>query len=314
MNKLSHFAMSAALLAAIGCGKEATKPPQASNNASAPAAKGDEHSHGDAPHGGTIADWGGGAYHVEFTVDHDAKSTAVYILGDDAVTAAPVKAEKLLLTINEPAFQVELTPDPQTGETGDAASRFVGQHENLGIVREFAGTISGEVDGTPYAGDFKEVAGGHGHGHEHTTPHDGVVAALKGESGEGVGFVELKLHDDKGDLEAWLGKDRQMKEPFDLPAATVINVSFRDVPGKTAALGVRDNQRNEDEEGNANLRDGKTNYFIFPGDSGQDPNWLMGAKFKSLVELSFTVNGKSYTSEEFVLIPHTHADGQAHAH
>jgi hypothetical protein len=141
----------------VGCGKEPAPQPQANNEA--PTSK--EHGHSDAPHGGTLADWGGGAYHVEFTVDHDAKSAAVYILGDDAKTAVPVKAEKLLLTINEPAFQLELTPSPQPGETAETSSRFIGTHENLGIVREFSGTISGEVDGTPYAGDFKEVAGKH---------------------------------------------------------------------------------------------------------------------------------------------------------
>lgn len=103
-----------------------------------------------------------------------------------------------------------------------------------------------------------------------------------------------------------------MKQPIDVPADTEIHVSFKNVPGKTASLSVRDNQRNEDEDGNANLRNGMTNYFVFPGDSGQDPRWLMGANFKSAVTLTFTVNGERYGSEEFVLIPHTHADGQAH--
>lgn len=34
----------------------------------------------------------------------------------------------------------------------------------LGVVQEFAGTISGEVDGTPYVADFKEEPHG---AHEH---------------------------------------------------------------------------------------------------------------------------------------------------
>ena len=48
---------------------------------------------------------------------------------------------------------------------GDGQSScYGGTHESLGIVREFAGTISGEVDGTPYAGEFAE----HPHGdHDH---------------------------------------------------------------------------------------------------------------------------------------------------
>jgi Txe/YoeB family toxin of Txe-Axe toxin-antitoxin module len=108
------------------------------------------------PNGGAIADWGGGKYHVEFTVDHDKKQATVYILDNDAKSPAPVKASELVLSVNDPVFEVELKPEPLEGETGGVSSRFVGQHDNLGTVREFAGTISGEVDGTPYAGDFKE--------------------------------------------------------------------------------------------------------------------------------------------------------------
>jgi hypothetical protein len=85
-------------------------------------------------------------------------------LADDAATPAPITADKLLLSISEPRFQVELTAVPLDGEPENASSRFTGKHESLGIVREFAGTISGEVDDTPYAGDFKEEPhGAHDH-------------------------------------------------------------------------------------------------------------------------------------------------------
>lgn len=121
------------------------------------------HDHGAGPNGGTLTDWGGGKYHVEFTVDHDAKEAVVYVLGADEKTPAPVElaAGTLLLTIREPDFQVELVARPLAGETAAAASRYAGTHDNLAIVREFAGTISGAVDGTPFAGDFEE------HAHEH---------------------------------------------------------------------------------------------------------------------------------------------------
>jgi hypothetical protein len=124
------------------------------------------HAHGAAPHDGTIADWGGGKYHVEFTVDHAKKSSTVYILGDDAKTPAPLKAAdgKLLLSIDEPAFQVDLVAEPLEGEADGAASRYTGTNESLGIVREFSGSISAEVEGTPYVGTFKEEP--HGHTHE----------------------------------------------------------------------------------------------------------------------------------------------------
>ena len=155
------------LFTATGCQKETPAPAVATAPAKPAAVKpaddhgpgGHSHSgHGAGPHDGTLADWGGGKYHVEFTVDHDKKSTTVYILGGDEKTPAPVKTVdgKLLLTITEPAFQVELKAKPLEGEADGLSSRFVGQHDNLGIVREFAGSISGEVDGTPYAGDFKE--------------------------------------------------------------------------------------------------------------------------------------------------------------
>jgi hypothetical protein len=172
-------AVGAAILAAttmaLGC-TQAPAPPAAA--AAKPAAAkekdhghshdhGDHHVHGAGPHDGTLADWGGGKYHVEFTVDHDKKETIVYVLGSDEKTPASVKMAdgKLLLTISEPAFQVELAARPLPGESDGRASCYGGTHESLGIVREFAGTISGEVDGTPFAGDFAEQPHGD-HDHE----------------------------------------------------------------------------------------------------------------------------------------------------
>jgi len=145
-------------LVIAGCGSttpQAEKKP----NTAAPA----EHAgHGAGPHEGTVTDWGGGKYHVEFTVDHGKKEATVYILGSDEKTPSPVKAMNVVLAINEPAFEVELMPQPLETETEGGSSRFVGTHDNLGIVREFAGTISGEVEGTPYTGDFKEEPQGAG--------------------------------------------------------------------------------------------------------------------------------------------------------
>ena len=112
---------------------------------------------GDGPHGGAIADWGGGAYHVEFTVDHDKKQATVYVLGSDEKTPAPIKTHTLRLILNDPPTELELAAQPLEGEAEGAASRFAGTHDNLGIVREFDGTIDGVVNGTPYVGEFKEL-------------------------------------------------------------------------------------------------------------------------------------------------------------
>jgi hypothetical protein len=156
MNKLFAFLICSGLLfGASGCGKkpEGDKPP---------AAKGKEHthphphSHGEGPHGGTLSDWGGGAYHVEFTVDHGKKEATVYVLGSDEKTPAPIKTDKVNLVINDPMSEIELKAMPLDGEAAGSASRFVGTHDTLGIVKEYAGTLSAEVGGTPYTGDFKE--------------------------------------------------------------------------------------------------------------------------------------------------------------
>lgn len=154
---------------AVGCGRptapETLRGPAASNpTANHKSEHGHEHGHGAGPHEGTLLDWGGGAYHLEFTVDHGKKEATVYLLGSDEKSAAPIKADKIKLVINDPPTEMELTAKPLDGEEGGKSSRFVGTHDTLGIVKEFAGTISGEIEGTPYTGDFKEEPHGeHNH-------------------------------------------------------------------------------------------------------------------------------------------------------
>lgn len=119
------------------------------------------HDHGPGPNDGTVADWGGGKFHVEFTVDHDKQEATVYVLGSDEKTPSPIDATEITLTIKEPSLTTTLKASPQDGDPEGKASRFVGNHEGLGVVREYEGTISGVVGGTPYSGTFKEVAHGH---------------------------------------------------------------------------------------------------------------------------------------------------------
>jgi hypothetical protein len=146
-------------LAFLGCTDKPAPIPDATAPATPPAASDDEgHSHGAGPHGGVVADWGGGAYHLEFIVDHNKKTATVYVLGSDAQTIKPIKADKITLSIDDPAFQVDLAAQPQEGEASGESSRFVGEHDNLAVVREFSGSITGELSGTPYAADFAEEA------------------------------------------------------------------------------------------------------------------------------------------------------------
>ena len=169
---LTAVAIFASAIYSVGCSQApapAKAPPKAATAKSSDhghSHNDDHHSHGAGPHDGTLADWGGGKYHVEFTVDHDKKEAVIYVLDSDEKTAAPVKTAdgKLLLTIREPAFQVELVARPLAGEGDGKSSCYGGTHESLGIIREFTGTISGEVDGTPFAGEFAEQPhGDHDH-------------------------------------------------------------------------------------------------------------------------------------------------------
>ena len=165
-----HSSLLLALTLALGCGDQPAPTPNSTPAAASPPAKhehGHNHAgHGTGPHEGVVADWGGGKFHVEFTVDHDKQEATVYVLGDDEKTASPIKANTILLSINAPQFQVELAAAPLEGEAEGSASRFVGKHESLGKVQEFAGSISGEVEGTPYVGEIKEEP--HGDHHTHT--------------------------------------------------------------------------------------------------------------------------------------------------
>jgi hypothetical protein len=157
--KLTSLAVVCVLAVATGCNDSkkpespSKKPPAGGEHAEH---EGGHAGHGTGPHDGTVADWGGGKYHVEFTVDHNKKEATVYILGDDEKTPTPIKATEIQLAIKKPAFQSVLKASPQEGDPAGSASRFVGNHENLGVVMEYEGTISGEVDGTPYSGSFKE--------------------------------------------------------------------------------------------------------------------------------------------------------------
>ncbi|MFG0261234.1 MAG: hypothetical protein ACF788_02460 [Novipirellula sp. JB048] len=172
MKVLLSLTLTVSLLSLVGCSREtATTPPPAADTVDD---HGHDHSdgeahdhsvaghaHGPGPHDGVVADWGGGKYHVEFTVDHDTTEATVYVLGGDEVTPSPIDAESIEVSIADPEVVVTLDAAPQAGDPEGTASRYIGKHEKLAVVQEYEGTITGLVDGTPYSGDFKEEA------HEH---------------------------------------------------------------------------------------------------------------------------------------------------
>ena len=160
---VSGMTVVAALTLALGCGGQSGSGPKGGTGGSK-ADKGgkEDHSHGEGPHGGAVADWGGGKLHVEFTVDHDKQEATVYILASDAKTAVPIKSKDGQISASitgvkdKGTFEVILKAAPQQGDPDGKASRFVGKHEKIGVVQEFEGTVTGENGGTPYTGKFKE--------------------------------------------------------------------------------------------------------------------------------------------------------------
>ena len=199
--------------------------------------------------------------------------------------------------------------EDQAGNQLSAPSK--GEMEGIGL--HFHSTPR-KGKGDPYrvvlrvrSGDIDERASlpldGHGHEH-HDGPHHGVIASFS--SDQLNGFLELKLHDDSGDLELWLAKDERATVPFDIPLDSKIHIEFIDIAGRNITLFPRNKETNEGEDGISNTRNGKTNYFIFPTAEGEDVSWLIGPEFSSIVVVSFSLDENQITSEEFVLKPHEH--------
>ena len=90
-----------------------------------------------------------------------------------------------------------------------------------------------------------------------------------------------------------------------MPAATVITLAFPSHGGRSIELRVRNGEQNEDEDGVPNMRGGRTCYFIFPGETGADPEWLKGESWRGVVELAFESEGANFACDPFVLVPHS---------
>lgn len=140
-----------------GCSQPTSSPTK-----SGAKAKVEDDHHANGPHGGTVFDFGGGAYHGEFTVDHKTKDVAVFVLDGSAKRTKPIKAETVMLTIKSPPFQIALKSSPMETDPQGETCRFVGNDERFGKVQEFEGTVNFELDGKPFAGDFKEKPDNHG--------------------------------------------------------------------------------------------------------------------------------------------------------
>ena len=146
-------------------------------------------------------------------------------------------------------------------------------------------------------------AAGMPHIHANEGPNSGFLFPIFDSKREQTGTVEIKLHDDAGDLEVWLKSGGYEGDPWRLPTDTTLTLNFPAL-NKSVTLAVRDQDRNEDESGSSTIVEGNTNYFVFPGSTDEDASWLMGADFAAKVELRF----KEATTGSFVLRPHIHRE------
>lgn len=146
-------------------------------------------------------------------------------------------------------------------------------------------------------------AAGMPHIHANEGPNSGFIFPVFDSEGKQTGTIEIKLHDDAGDLEVWLKHGGHGGEPWRLPLDANLTLAFPG-EGKTVTLAVRDRERNEDESGESTIFEETTDYFVFPADTGVDASWLMGAEFAAKAELSFD----GATTGLFVLRPHVHRE------
>ncbi|MDA1194218.1 MAG: hypothetical protein O2894_03465 [Planctomycetota bacterium] len=284
--------VTVAALCLAGCGDKPTK---------AGGTEPEGHAHS-ASHGGTLVETSDHSMHFEVKHDESAGLLQVWVFDGDM---------KMLKT---GAPTVQLAADSGGHKlTGTAPGNATPSHEwhftHKALEAHAHGRLRLEHGGKSYNVDLPDDDGDHdGHEHEESHgPHDGMVAAFAGTDGKAVGHVELKLHDDKGDLELWIATDEGIKTPFDLGADSEITVTFhgRD---RTVTLRVRDKDQNADEDGTATMRAGKTNYFIYPGETGADASWLQGAEFTCPVSVTFRQGDATFTTKQFQLKPHGHGD------
>lgn len=160
-SKMMSPGLLVVFMMATGCSKPNDNKPVATDTKGAKnAAPVAEHAHGAGPNGGVVFDLG--SHHAEFTVDHGKKECTILILGDDEKSTRAVAATEFILSIQETKTKEGKVVPPMTitmhpvDATAGEASKFVGTDPGIGNVADFAGTVSGEIDGKPAQGEFKE--------------------------------------------------------------------------------------------------------------------------------------------------------------
>lgn len=168
---MSKFAAASMLCAALswmtlGCAPSGpATPPKV--GAEAEGEHGHEHAHEEhGPHEGELIELGGGKYHAELVHDDATHQVTIYLLGEDAKTAAPVAEESLIINAlaDGKPQSFTLAAKPLEGESDGKTSRFELADEGLTKAIDDAKSkarFSITIDGRPYSGSIEA------HDHEH---------------------------------------------------------------------------------------------------------------------------------------------------
>ena len=155
---MTSFTRRAALLAAglvlsTGCGT----PPAPTPPDTKPEKPAHSHPTTGPVRGGAIGEWGEEDYHLEVVPDRAAGTITAYVLDGTVTKVTAVSAKTLTLSLTAtPPVTIPLEPKPQDGDEAGRSSRFVGTHDALKKPDLFSGSVSGEVDGKKYTGEFRE--------------------------------------------------------------------------------------------------------------------------------------------------------------
>jgi hypothetical protein len=153
--------VTTSLVGLTGCGKTKTSAPPSGKAAVKP----HHHHHGASrgPHGGYVIGFDVEKYHAELTRDEKTNRVGVYILGDDAATAAPIEAQFVAIQakVDDKPTYYKLPAVAQPGEPAGKSSYFELVSEPLfAIIAGKSGSpnpdvqLSITVDGKTHIGDI----------------------------------------------------------------------------------------------------------------------------------------------------------------
>lgn len=161
-------------LALSACTNDTKQPPVAGNSATEAGHEHAGHDHGDehaghehGPHEGEMIELAGGKFHAELLHDHDTHTTTIYLLGEDAKTAAPIDAKELTMNVvvDGKPTQFSLPADAEASDPDGKSSKFELSDEGLCSALDTEGAkarLNAQIDGQAVTGDVPE----HGHDHE----------------------------------------------------------------------------------------------------------------------------------------------------